>query len=126
MSLYDQLTLEEKAFHDALVNIAREYGPFDQGASSIWVGYESAEDNEDKEIGVKCSNCSMYANNGDCMILSYKVEEGAKCRLAAIPDGLVKPEMEDDDEEDEEEYEKMEMSKGIWSGRFDPLFKRMV
>jgi len=119
MSLYDQLTPEEKAFHDALVRIAAEYGPFDQGTSSIWVGYESAEDNEDKEIGVKCSNCSLYAGNGNCMILSYKVEEGAKCRLAAIPDGLVTPEMNDDEEE-------IEMSKSVWSGKFDPLFKRMA
>ena len=100
MSLYEMLTAEEKAFHDALVNIAREFGPFDQGTSSIWVGYETARENEDAEIGVKCSNCSFFVpeNNG-CMILSYQVEAEGKCRLAAIPDGLVKPEMDDDDED---------------------------
>ena len=92
MSLYDMLTPEEKAFHDALVNIAEEYGPFDQGTSSIWVGYETAEENEDAAIGVKCANCSFFnpENNG-CAILSYAVEPNGKCRLAAIPDGLVNP-----------------------------------
>jgi hypothetical protein len=99
-SLYDMLTIEEKAFHDALVNIAQKYGPFDQGTSSIWVGYETAEDNEDASIGVKCSNCTMFnpENNG-CAILSYAVEREGKCRLAAIPDGLVNSGMEDDDED---------------------------
>lgn len=123
MNLYDQLTPEEKAFHDALVRIAGEYGPFDKGTSSIWVGYEDSDDNEDAEIGVKCSNCSMFVEGGGCMILSYKVDPNGKCRLAAIPDGLVKPEMEDDEEEEYEE--ELEMSKSVWSGKFDPLFKRM-
>ena len=88
--LYEMLTEEEKAFHDSLVSIAEKYGPFDQGTSSIWVGYEEADENEDSEIGVKCSNCSFFIpeNNG-CMILSYQVEPEGKCRLAAIPDGLV-------------------------------------
>ena len=106
MSLYDMLTPEEKAFHDALVSIAEQYGPFDQGTSSIWVGYETARENEDAEIGVKCSNCSFFnpENNG-CAILSYAVEPEGKCRLAAIPDGLVNPDMdEDDDDMDMEDF----------------------
>ena len=101
--LYAQLTEEEKAFHDALLSIAEQYGPFDLGTSSIWVGYESGEDNEDAEIGVMCSNCSFFnpSNNG-CAILSYTVDPRGKCRLAAIPDGYVTPEMdEDEDEEDD-------------------------
>jgi len=93
--LYNMLTPEEKAYHDALVRIAGEYGPFDQGTSSIWVGYEAPAENEDAAIGVKCGNCSMHYEAEDgglgCMILSYKVQENAKCRLAAIPDGLVNP-----------------------------------
>jgi hypothetical protein len=88
--LYAELTLEEKAFHDALVYIAEQYGPFDIGTSSIWVGYKNESENEDVEIGVKCSNCSMFnpENNG-CAILSYSVHPNAICRLAAIPDGYV-------------------------------------
>lgn len=105
--LYEMLTQEEKAFHDALVSIAEQYGPFDLGTSSIWVGYESAEDNEDAEIGVKCSNCSFFnpENNG-CAILSYAVEPMGKCRLAAIPDGLVMPNMEEEDDDMEDMMDK--------------------
>ena len=99
--LYEMLTQEEKAFHDALVEIAQQYGPFDLGTSSIWVGYESAQDNEDADIGVKCSNCSFFnpENNG-CAILSYAVEPMGKCRLAAIPDGLVNTNLGEDVVED--------------------------
>ena len=101
-SLYAQLTEEEKAFHDALISIAEQYGPFDLGTSSIWVGYKPGSENEDAEIGVKCSNCSFFnpENNG-CAILSYSVDPEGKCRLAAIPDGYVMPEMEDEDGEGE-------------------------
>jgi len=96
--LYDMLTPEEKAYHDALVGIAEDFGSFDQGASSIWVGYESAAENEDAAIGVKCGNCSFHVEqeNGTiaCKLVSFLVEEEAKCRLAAIPDGLVNTVME--------------------------------
>jgi hypothetical protein len=102
-NLYAQLTEEEKAFHDALISIAEQYGPFDLGTSSIWVGYEPGSENEDAEIGVKCSNCSFFnpENNG-CAILSYSVDPEGKCRLAAIPDGYVMPEMEDEEDEEED------------------------
>jgi hypothetical protein len=99
--LYAQLTEEEKAFHDALLSIAERYGPFDLGTSSIWVGYESGEDNEDASIGVKCANCSFFnPENYGCAILSYKVEAEGKCRLAAIPDGYVNANSEEDEMED--------------------------
>jgi hypothetical protein len=92
--LYAMLTEEEKAFHDALIGIAAQYGPFDLGTSSIWVGYETASQNEDAKIGVKCSNCTMFnPENSGCAILSYTVEANGKCRLAAIPDGLVMSDM---------------------------------
>lgn len=98
--LYDMLNPEEQAYHDALVDIVQEFGYFDQEASSVWVGYEDASDNEDAQIGVKCGNCSFHyeKSNGalGCMIVSFEVEENGKCRLAAIPDGLVTPEMDDD------------------------------
>lgn len=105
--LYAKLTEEEKAFHDALLSIAEQYGPFDLGTSSIWVGYVPASENDDAEIGVMCSNCSFFnpENNG-CAILSYTVEPMAICRLAAIPDGLVTPEMDDDMEDTEESMDK--------------------
>ena len=104
--LYAKLTEEEKAFHDALVSIAEKYGPFDLGTSSIWVGYESGDDNEDAKIGVMCANCSFFnPETSGCAILSYKVEPTGKCRLAAIPDGYVMPEMDEEDEDEEEDVE---------------------
>lgn len=109
--LYSQLTPEEKAFHDALLSIAEQYGPFDQGTSSIWVGYEPGEENEDASIGVKCSNCSFFnpENNG-CAILSYQVEANGKCRLAAIPDGYVTAGANN--------MEETKMNKFFWGGKF--------
>lgn len=98
MNLYDMLTPEEQAYHDALVEISQEFGYFDQESSSIWVGYETAAENEDAAIGVKCGNCAFHYDTEDgklaCKIVSFLVEENGKCRLAAIPDGLVNIEME--------------------------------
>jgi len=97
MELYQKLNPEEKAFHDALVEIVQQYGPFDQGSSGVWVGYEPASENEDAIIGVKCGNCAFHyeAEGGlGCKLLSFLVEENAKCRLAAIPDDLVDPNMD--------------------------------
>ena len=109
--LYSMLNPEEQAYHDALVEIVQEFGYFDQEASSIWVGYEPASENEDAEIGVKCGNCSFHVEQEDgniaCKIVSFLVEENGKCRLAAIPDGLVNASMNDemdDDNMDMEDY----------------------
>ena len=117
--LYAKLTEEEKAFHDALLRIADEYGPFDQGTSSIWVGYEPGEENDDAEIGVMCANCSFFnPETYGCAILSYKVEPTGKCRLAAIPDGYVMPDMDREDEEDmvENMMERMGKQSPCWEG----------
>jgi hypothetical protein len=89
MSLEDLLTPDEKALHDALVSIANQYGKFNEDGSGIWAGYESAEENEDKEIGVKCSNCALYVGGVECEILAFEVEAEGKCRFAVIPDGYV-------------------------------------
>jgi hypothetical protein len=118
MDLYEMLTEEEKAFHDALVSIANNFGPFDQGSSSIWVGYKSAEENEDKEIGVKCSNCSFFVSESNgCMLLSYPVEPEAICRLAAIPDGLVNSDMEDDEDMSDDMMERIGKADNVRVGQ---------
>jgi HK97 family phage prohead protease len=87
--LHPDLTGDEQALHDALVRIAEVYGKFDEDGSGIWAGYESAAENEDKEIGVKCANCTLYMGEGNCAIIKQKVEEEGKCRFAVIPDGVV-------------------------------------
>lgn len=95
-SLYSMLTPVEAAYHDALVSVVKEHGPFDKGTGSVWVGYEPASENEKVKIGVKCANCAFHymAENGTmkCEIVSFLIEPGGYCRLAAIPDHLVNAE----------------------------------
>lgn len=102
--LYEQLSEPEKEFHDSLVSLAEKYGPLDNESTGIWIGYESASQNEDASIGVKCGNCSLHyeTENGQlgCMILSYQIEDMGKCRLAVIPPGYVN------------------VNKNLWGGRF--------
>jgi len=106
--LYQMLTPEEKAFHDALVSIRQAFGPLDQGTGSIWVGYEPPSENEDANIGVKCGNCSFHYDIVDqvdelgCKLVSFNVQENGKCRLAAIPDGLVNANKDKEDNNMEE------------------------
>ena len=87
--LEELLTPDEKALHDALVSIANQYGKFNEDSTGIWAGYESAEENDEKEIGVKCSNCALYMGGVECEILAFEVEAEGKCRFAVIPDGYV-------------------------------------
>ena len=89
MNLEDLLTPDEKALHDALASIANQYGKFNEDKTGIWAGYESAEENDEKEIGVKCSNCALYAGGNVCEIIAFEVEPEGKCRFAVIPDGYV-------------------------------------
>lgn len=101
----EDLAEEEAALADALVEIARVYGKFNEDETGIWAGYESAEENEVKDIGVKCSNCVLYEGNGVCKIIAQQVEDDGMCRFAVIPDGLVMPE-EDEEDDMEEEMDK--------------------
>lgn len=100
------LGTQEKAFYDALTEIATKFGYFDQESSGIWVGYESSLENQDSEIGVKCGNCAFHYDKTEstigCKLLSFEVEENAKCRLAAIPDNLVNIEMDSENMNNEE------------------------
>lgn len=102
--LYEQLTPDEKAFADAMMEIADQYGKFDEDGSGIWAGYDPASRNMDASIGVKCGNCVHFEGNGECHIIAFQVEENGKCRFAAIPDG----------------YVRMSTQKSFWSGRIVP------
>ena len=103
----EDLAEPEAALADALVAVAERFGPFDAEDTGIWVEYETAEENEEKSIGVHCHNCVLYAGDGVCKILNQKVEHYGKCRFALIPDDLVSPEMEDEEEEDDDEEDSM-------------------
>lgn len=102
----EDLAEEEAALADALVTIASNYGKFNEDETGIWAGYDSPEENEVKDIGVKCANCVLYEGEGVCKIIAQQVEEEGKCRFAVIPDGLVIPEMDDEYEEEDDMEEK--------------------
>lgn len=87
--MHPNLTADEQALHDALVRIADEYGKFDEDGSGIWAGYETPAENDEKSIGVKCANCTLYRGDGSCAIIKQRVQENGKCRFAVIPDGVV-------------------------------------
>jgi hypothetical protein len=103
----EDLAEPEAALSNALLMVAQIYGPFDREGSGIWVGYESAEENDDKEIGVHCGNCALYKGDGVCSIISQQVEEYGKCRFAIIPDGYITEEEYDEEEEAEDMSEDM-------------------
>ena len=100
---------EEAVLADALITIASRYGKFNEDETGIWAGYDSPEENEVKDIGVKCGNCVLYEGDGVCKIIAQQVEEEGKCRFAVIPDGVVMPEM-DDEYEEEDDTEETSMS----------------
>ena len=79
--------------------------------------YESAEENDVKDIGVKCSNCVLYEGNGVCEIIAQEVEDDGMCRFAIIPDGVVTP------EEDDMEYE---MDKSIGFDIVNEVIKNLL
>ena len=80
---------EEQDLADALIEITQKHGKFDSDDSGVWAGYESAEENENKDIGVKCANCILYVGGTECKILDHEVEPEGYCRFALIPDGVV-------------------------------------
>lgn len=112
--LAEDISFQEAMVANALAALAQLYGPFDAEGSGIWIEYESPEENDEKEIGVKCANCVLYAGDGKCKILSQEVEEEGKCRFALIPDGVVTADdMEDEEMEEGEEMESEEMEPGL-------------
>jgi hypothetical protein len=81
----------EQEFANALLSIAAKYGKLaNNDGNGIWVGYVPGIENDNLSIGVQCSNCALYEGNGVCKIVAQKVEDNGYCRLAAIPDGVVK------------------------------------
>lgn len=99
-----KMSAAEREFANALLSIAQKYGKLsDNDGNGIWVGYVSEEENDNYEIGVRCENCVLHESDYVCKIVKNRIEPGGYCRLAAIPDGVVKSSMEDDDEEDMDE-----------------------
>jgi len=98
-----RMSAAEREFANSLLSIAQKYGKLsDMDNNGIWVGYVSKAENEDYEIGVRCENCVLHESKSVCKIIKQKIEPGGRCRLAAIPDGLVNVDMNEDEDEDEE------------------------
>lgn len=90
-AMENELPDAEQEYADALLRIVQKYGKLANGdGNGIWVGYMSAKENDNKKIGVKCGNCHFYEGGNDCSLVAYSVEPGGLCRLAAIPDGIVR------------------------------------
>jgi hypothetical protein len=90
--LYEQLEGDEKALVDAMISINEEYGKFGSEGSSVYISYKGPEENEDKEIGVKCGNCVFHyqVESGiACSAIDAEIEDGGICRLSMIPPGYV-------------------------------------
>ena len=85
----DDLDEQEAILADMLIEITQKYGKFNEDGTGVWAGYEGPAENDVADIGVKCSNCVLYAGKGVCKIIEQKVEEEGKCRFAIIPDGVV-------------------------------------
>lgn len=98
--LYDQLSPEEKALADSLLNLYQKVGPLNE-ASGIWVGYVGPEQNENNSIGVNCGNCALHVSEVKCAILSIPIQEAGACRFAVIPDGYVNANNDMDDDMDD-------------------------
>lgn len=84
------LVPEEKALQDALLGVVAKHGKFNMDKTGVWAGYFSADENECADIGVICSNCTLYRGGKNCAIIALDVEPGGVCRFAVIPDGVVK------------------------------------
>jgi hypothetical protein len=83
------IVAEEQDLAKALLEIAEKHGKFNEDRTGIWAGYTPADENEYKEIGVKCINCVLYESPGVCKIIAQPIEDDGKCRFAVIPDGVV-------------------------------------
>jgi hypothetical protein len=86
-----KLAPAEADYVESFFDIVEEYGKLaDNDNNGIWVGYVSAAKNENKAIGVKCSNCAFWCPEmKGCHIIVEKAEANGICRLAAIGEGLV-------------------------------------
>lgn len=85
-----KLAPAEADYVEAMFEIVREYGKLaDNDGNGIWVGYEKPSENDNKKMGVKCSNCAFWCPKmKGCHIIVEKAEADGLCRLAAIGEGL--------------------------------------
>jgi len=81
---------QEAELAQILVSLTQKYGKFDEKGEGVWAGYDPPSKNTVKNIGVKCSNCTLYEGGTSCKIIALPVMPEGKCRFAVIPNGIVK------------------------------------
>ncbi len=111
-SLYEQTYGDERALIDAMLDVVQKFGKFQSEGSSVNAGYDSPDDNDNLEIGVKCGNCvfHMMTETGiACSAIEQEIEENGACRFAAIPPGLVNTGEDSEDSEGPEELEEADI-----------------
>jgi hypothetical protein len=97
VALENKLPQPEQEYADAMLGIVSRHGKLANGdGKGIWVGYVSPEENDNLEIGIKCSNCYFFESNNVCKIVATTIEPNGYCRLAAIPDGIVRKKTDDE------------------------------
>jgi hypothetical protein len=85
------MPMPELEFANALIAIAQKYGKLaNNDGKGIWVGYTPAAENDNASMGIMCGNCYLRESEKTCKIVAQEIEMGGLCRLAAIPDGVVK------------------------------------
>jgi len=90
-NLESSMPQPEKEYVDAMLSIVGRHGKLaNNDGKGIWVGYVPGTENDNLPIGVKCGNCAFYNRDTECKIVAQPIEENGYCRLAAIPDGVVK------------------------------------
>lgn len=89
--LMNTMAQPEKEFVQAMMDIVSRHGKLaDNDGKGIWVGYSGPDENEVASIGVKCGNCAHYEGNDVCHIVEQSIHPEGLCRLAAIPDAIVR------------------------------------
>lgn len=89
--IIDSMPQPEKEFVKAMSDIVDRHGKLaNNDGKGIWVGYVEPEENDNAEMGIKCGNCAHYEGENMCHIVAQMVDPDGLCRLAAIPDGIVR------------------------------------
>jgi hypothetical protein len=83
MGEYDLLNERQKAQADGFVELALEYGQFDQSSNANGAHY--AAENPFVAEGLKCGNCVFYNEANGCQIVAGVIDPEAVCKLWIIP-----------------------------------------
>jgi len=85
LNLSDREMDQVQAFYD----IARAYGPWNQGPHGEGAHYFDEDNNPFIEEGMICGNCVFYLPSGRCQIVQGPIDYEGLCKLWVIPDSAL-------------------------------------